>query len=136
MTNRKVLIADDEGAVRSLLRAPLEQAGFEIIEAADGREAAELALSERPGLLLLDIMMPRADGFEVMRRLRADPLTAAIPVVLLSGRPAEVRDYQAIHAGSDLFQTDDIALVVIKPLLTDASELVPALDRILATGSP
>lgn len=85
----KVLIADDSMTVRSLVAARLRADGYEVLEAEDGEEALTVAREQRPDLCVLDKVMPKLDGFEVVRLLREDPDTAAIPIVMLTERRSE-----------------------------------------------
>lgn len=89
MSNGRVLVVDDEEGIRVLCRVNLELGGYEVTEAADGVEALEVARAERPDLIFLDVMMPRMDGWETLHRLKKDPGTASIPVVLLTARTSE-----------------------------------------------
>jgi diguanylate cyclase (GGDEF)-like protein len=82
----RVLLADDSATVRALARIELEDAGYVVIEAADGREALEHAFECAPDVVLLDIEMPVMDGYETVLALKADPRTADVPVVFLTGR--------------------------------------------------
>jgi two-component system response regulator MtrA len=84
-----VLIADDDADILSLVRAVLERAGNEVISVADGAQALASVTERKPDLAVLDISMPELDGLEVLRRLRADSATSALPVVLLSARAQE-----------------------------------------------
>jgi two-component system phosphate regulon response regulator PhoB len=99
----KLLIADDEPAVRALVHATLEGDDYLILEAGDGMEALEVSQTERPRLVLLDIMMPRLDGLEVCRRLKRDPHTREIVVVMLTAQ-AQERD-RGMAAGADEYFT-------------------------------
>ncbi len=83
-SSRSVLVVDDEAHIRELLRQELEAAGYVVREAADGMEAIRMAKSEPPDLVLLDIMMPGMNGFEVAAVLRSAPETSAIPIIILS----------------------------------------------------
>ena len=85
----KVLVVDDEEGIRVLCRVNLELGGYEVLEAADGFTALEVARSQRPDLIFLDIMMPRMDGWEVLGHLKEETATANIPVVLLTARTSE-----------------------------------------------
>ena len=85
----RVLVVDDEEGIRVLCRVNLELGGYEVIEAADGVEALEMARSKRPDLIFLDIMMPRMDGWEVLEHLKEEASTSNIPVVLLTARTSE-----------------------------------------------
>jgi DNA-binding response OmpR family regulator len=85
----KVLIAEDSATVRRLVAARLIADGYEVLEASDGEEALKLALEEAPDLLVLDKVMPKLDGFEVIRALREDPRTSDLPIVMLTERTNE-----------------------------------------------
>jgi CheY-like chemotaxis protein len=100
----KLLIADDEPAVRALVHVTLEGDDYEILEAEDGVEALEKARDQSPRLVLLDIMMPRLDGLEVCRQLKADPDTSDIVVVMLTQAQERDRD-QGLAAGADDYFT-------------------------------
>ena len=84
-----ILVADDEDEIRELCRVNLEFEGYRVVEAADGIEAVAAASAVRPDLIFLDLMMPRMDGWEVLRRLKERDDTAAIPVVLLTAKTSE-----------------------------------------------
>ena len=88
-TGRRVLVVDDEQTIRLLCRVNLTASGIEVLEAPDGETGLELARSERPDLILLDVMMPGIDGWEVARRLAADDKTSEIPVVFLTARAGD-----------------------------------------------
>ncbi len=83
--SKKVLIADDEADVRAFVEAALEDDHYAIIEAADGEAAVAAAKAERPDLVILDVQMPKKNGFEVFDDLRHDDATKAIRVVMLTG---------------------------------------------------
>jgi len=85
----KILVAEDSSTVRKLVAARLSADGFEVLEAADGEEALILAKNDHPDLVVLDKMMPKLDGFEVVRALREDPETSAVPIVMLTDRTSE-----------------------------------------------
>ncbi len=101
----KLLIADDEPAVRALVHVTLEGDDYVILEAADGAEALEVSRFERPSLVLLDIMMPRLDGIEVCRQLKADPDTRGIVVVMLTAQAQERDRDRGLAAGADDYFT-------------------------------
>ncbi len=98
----KVLCIDDDPLVRQLLTLTLEKSGFVPLTAPDGTTGLALAATERPRLIVVDIMMPGLDGFEVCRRLRADPRTAAIPLVILTAGADPKLNVKAFQAGADL----------------------------------
>ena len=101
-----VLIVDDDAFIRKLVATTLEDvAGFELLEAADGQEAVDTARERPAELVFLDIDMPRMDGFEACRRLRAIDGTAAATIVMLTAAAGEEAERQAEEAGADLFLT-------------------------------
>jgi DNA-binding response OmpR family regulator len=87
----RVLVIDDEAAIRLLCRVNLEAEGMEVLEAPDGETGIEKARRERPDVILLDVMMPRRDGWDVAQVLVQDEATKEIPIIFLTAR-AEVRD--------------------------------------------
>ena len=87
----RALIIDDEAPIRLLCRVNLEAEGMEVLEAADGATGVALAKSELPDVIVLDVMMPRMDGWRVAEELTDDPATSAIPIIFLTAR-AELRD--------------------------------------------
>jgi DNA-binding response OmpR family regulator len=105
MTMKKVLIVDDDPDMRSLYRLVLRQEGLAVIEAQSGPEALSLAKEELPALILLDIMMPDMDGYEVCRRLRADPRTAELPVLMFSAKGTGSARRNGMLVGADDFMT-------------------------------
>jgi DNA-binding response OmpR family regulator len=87
----RVLVVDDDAPIRLLCRVNLEAEGMEVLEAADGADALEKARSEQPDVVLLDVMLPKLDGWRVAEALLEDPQTGEIPIVFLTAR-AELRD--------------------------------------------
>jgi DNA-binding response OmpR family regulator len=120
---RKVLIADDEENIVLSLEFLLRRAGFEVLVAGDGETALRMVAEHRPDLVLLDVMMPKRNGYEVCQRLRAHPKWRAIKVIMLSakGRGAEVE--KGISMGADLY--------VVKPF--SSAELMRQVDALLGT---
>lgn len=90
----KVLVVDDEPDVLLLCRVNLEFEGYTVIDAQDGEQALEKVRLEKPDIILLDVMMPGMDGWEVLASLKEDPTTSEIPVVMLT---AKVRELDQIH---------------------------------------
>ncbi len=86
-TDKKVLVADDEQAITELVAFALEMEGYMVIQAPDGPEALRLVKEEHPDLAMVDVMMPGLDGREVSRRIKGDPSTSDIPVLLFSAAP-------------------------------------------------
>jgi two-component system, OmpR family, alkaline phosphatase synthesis response regulator PhoP len=86
MSAKKILVADDESHILHVVSLKLRNAGFEVLTASDGQEALELALTERPDLLITDYHMPQLSGLELCRKLKHDPITAKIPAIMLTAR--------------------------------------------------
>jgi CheY-like chemotaxis protein len=95
-----ILLADDEGSIRTICRVNLETDGMSVVEAADGREALERIQRQQPDLVLLDVMMPDVDGWQVAADLAADPTTRDIPVVFLSARATREDKARAQELGA------------------------------------
>jgi len=95
-----ILIVDDEPSIRTLLRYILGRECFRVLEAEDGERALELARTERPDVMVLDVMMPRQNGFEVCRMLRQEPATAALPILLLTAKDTPIDRARAVQAGA------------------------------------
>lgn len=96
-----ILVADDEDDVRDLVVYRLSRSGYDVVEARDGEEALRLAAGAPPDLAVLDVMMPKVDGYEVTRRLRADAATSRIPVILLTSRSQESDVSHGFEVGAD-----------------------------------
>lgn len=110
---RRVLVADDEPAMRVLCRVNLQIEGVDVLEARDGSEALEIATRERPDLVLLDVMMPGIDGWDVARRLAQDRATRRIPILFmtaLAGSDDRRRGFEAGGVGYIVKPFDPIQL--------------------------
>ena len=90
MSKGKILVVDDEINITQILQFSIGAEGYEVITAQNGEEAIEKARREQPDLIILDIMMPRIDGYEACRILKANPLTKNIPVVLLTAKGRDI----------------------------------------------
>jgi DNA-binding response OmpR family regulator len=101
----KVLVVDDSAVVRRLVTARLEADGHEVAEASDGMEGLEAALAEPPDLVVLDRSMPRMDGFEVCTRLRENPATAEVAILMLTDSSGEQALTEGIERGADDFMS-------------------------------
>ena len=120
----RVLVIDDEGPIRLLCRVNLEAAGMEISEAEDGPSGVEAARAEQPDVILLDVMMPGMDGWEVFGELLKDERTAKIPIVFLTAR-AELRDQaRGLELGGIDYVTKPFNPLQLAPLVNDLLERV------------
>ena len=119
MPGERLLLVDDEDNLRSMLQAALRHNGFDVTGAADGRTALALAASEQPDLLVLDVMLPDLDGFEVCRRLRADG--SRVPVLFLTARDATEDKVRGLTLGGDDY--------LVKPFSLE--ELVARVEAVL-----
>lgn len=121
---KRVLLAEDEPNIVESLTFLLERAGFDVAAEADGRTALAAALGDPPDVLILDVMLPGADGFAVLRALRADPRGRRLPVIMLTAKGQREDRETALGCGADLFIT--------KPFSN--AEVVAAVNR-LASGA-
>jgi CheY-like chemotaxis protein len=121
---RRVLVIDDEADVRLLYRVNLRHAGFEVLEAENGEHGIEAARSHRPDAVVLDLMMPKVDGFDVLRALRADPTSSELPVLVLTADARSDDHRQCYELGADE--------VITKPFVPEA--LTQGISRLLATS--
>jgi CheY-like chemotaxis protein len=101
----RVLVVDDDDVIRQLITVNLELEGFEVATAVDGQDCLDKVKDVNPAVITLDIMMPRLDGWEAASRLRADPDTADIKVVLLSARAQEADLQRGDRIGVDAYLT-------------------------------
>lgn len=114
----KILIADDEPSLRLLVKATLStDKSLELIEAVDGNEALARSQSELPDLLLLDVMMPGLSGFEVCERIKNDPKTKKIVVIMLTAKGQQSDKDWAISVGSDYFLTKPFSPIELYNLI-------------------
>ena len=97
---KKILVVDDEFNVVKLLELILKDKGYEVIVAADGSEALEKTYKEKPDLIILDVMLPKIDGYEVCSKLRADENFKDLPVVLLTGLGMDIKKGMELGAVS------------------------------------
>ena len=99
---KHILFVDDDALLRRLVRDMLEQEGYDVSLASSGTEGLAYARSQLPDLILLDLMMPGMDGFEVCQKIRRDRRLSAIPVVMLTAMKSSDLNTQALTAGADL----------------------------------
>jgi DNA-binding response OmpR family regulator len=118
-----ILCADDDEDILSLVSLRLERAGFRVLRAVDGAAALAAVRSARPALVVLDVMMPKQTGYEVLTALRADPAFAELKVILLSARVQEADVELGLNAGADAY--------LAKPF--KAGDLVAKVQELLGT---
>ena len=99
----RVLIVDDSATIVALLKKFLQQNGYATLEAGDAETGVELARTERPDLVFLDIVLPNMNGFQALRILRRDPLTKDIPIIMISGNEQATEQFYAQRIGADDF---------------------------------
>jgi DNA-binding response OmpR family regulator len=121
--NKRILICDDDPLLVDLLDYRLTSRGYDVVIARDGGEAMERLQESVPDAIVLDAMMPVADGYEVLRRIREDEALAAIPVIMLTARKQERDIVQALELGASDY--------IVKPFIPE--ELVARLGRLLGT---
>jgi CheY-like chemotaxis protein len=118
----KILVVDDEPIVHRLLQHHLERAGYEMIGATNGREALELANSEAPQLIVMDVMMAEMDGLTALRSLKREEDTKEIPVIMITANSHYVTQQESEAAGASLFLTKPFSP---SQLLNEIRRLVP-----------
>ncbi|HEY2940120.1 MAG TPA: response regulator transcription factor [Gaiellaceae bacterium] len=122
-----ILLVDDEDAVQKLLAFPLERDGFRVVQARDGQEALERFAAERIDLVVLDLMLPKLDGLEVCKRLRA---SSSVPIIMLTARDDELDKVLGLELGADDYITKPFSIREfrsrVRALLRRASTPAPA----------
>ena len=120
----KILVCDDERHIVRLIQVNLERQGYEVVTAFDGKEGLEKIKAEKPNLVVLDVMMPYMDGFEVLKSLRREADTENLPVIMLTAKAQDKDVFEGYHYGADMYLT--------KPF--NPMELVTFVKRILGGG--
>lgn len=106
----RILLVEDNELNRDMLSRRLERRNYEVILAVDGGEAVEIAKSEMPDLILMDMSLPVVDGWEATRRIRSDPATSSVPIIGLSAHAMAGDKEKAIEAGCDEYDTKPVDL--------------------------
>src|SRR5277367_329449 len=112
-TKRRVLIVDDERDIVDLVRYNLNKNGYDALVACDGQQALEIARTQLPDLIVLDLMLPGLHGTEVARRLKADPRTSSIPIVMLTAKGEETDVVVGLTIGADDYVTKPFSMKVL-----------------------
>lgn len=102
---KRILAVDDEKHILRLVQINLEKAGYDVVTASNGREALEAVAAQKPALIVMDVMMPEMDGLEALQKLKDDPATADIPVVMLTAKAQDADVFQGWQSGADLYLT-------------------------------
>ncbi|BFI95468.1 MAG: hypothetical protein RSP_09780 [Rhodanobacter sp.] len=123
-TGTRMLVVDDSPTICAVLGRMLEQDGYAVQKAADGECALELAKAELPELIFLDIVLPGINGFAVLRALRHDPLTAHIPIVMISGNQQATEQFYVQRYGADDF--------IKKPF--NRNDVTASIDQLVCSG--
>ena len=123
---RKILIIEDDISTSQFLSYTMEHEGYQAIIALDGIDGLKKALAEKPDLIILDIMLPGLDGFELCHRLRAYPATADMPVLILSAKAQDADKSAAFKVGANYY--------IVKP--ADPANIVDAVKNILGKATP
>jgi DNA-binding response OmpR family regulator len=121
MAKGKILVVDDEVNITQILEFSIGAEGYEVVTAANGEEAIDKARREQPDLIILDVMMPKIDGFEACRILKANPLTKGIPVVLLTAKGRDIDK----RLGQEVGATD----YIVKPF--SPNKLIDRIHQLL-----
>jgi two-component system cell cycle response regulator DivK len=123
--SKRILIVEDQEDNRAILRDLLSQAGYDLIEAADGGQGVDLAQKERPDLILMDIQLPVIDGYEATRRIKADAQLKAIPIIAVTSYALSGDEAKARAAGCDGYVTKPFSP---RQLLAKVREYMPGED--------
>jgi two-component system phosphate regulon response regulator PhoB len=126
MSDKTILVVDDEAQIREMIAVALEMAGYSCIEAENAKDAFVAVMDHRPDMILLDWMLPETSGIELARRLKRDPGTAEIPIIMLTAKSAEDNKIQGLEVGADDYIT--------KPF--SPRELVARLKAVLRRATP
>ncbi len=119
--DKRILVADDDPVILRLIQVNLELEGYQVLTANNGEEALEQATAEKPDLVILDIMMPRLDGYQTCERLKAEDMTKDIPVVFLSAKAQQADIEKGKSYGVEEYLT--------KPF--DPTELLEVVERLV-----
>lgn len=103
--SKKILAVDDEKHIVRLVQINLQKAGYEVTTASNGREALESVAEQHPDLIVMDVMMPEMDGFAALQKLKENPATAKIPVIMLTAKAQDEDVFKGWKSGADLYLT-------------------------------
>lgn len=126
MTGKKILLVDDETHILRAAEIKLTRSGYDVTCAQDGEQAWQLIQQARPDILVTDLQMPRVDGFELSRRVRTNPDTRDMPILVLTAKGFEM-------AHRDLAEAYGVVAIISKPF--SPRELVRCIDNVVVTGN-
>jgi two-component system cell cycle response regulator DivK len=126
MANELILIVEDDDNSRKLLRDALQVKGYRTVEAPTGELGLELAAQRRPALVLLDIQLPGISGFDVLRRLRADPATGATPVIAVTASVMSAQQNEVLQAGFDALEPKPVSIIGLLRRMRELLDRQPA----------
>lgn len=121
MSGQKVLVVDDSWTELTMIAAPLRNSGFEVVTAVDGDEAMEKVFKERPQCIVLDVVLPKQNGFQLCRKFKSLEASRNIPIILLTSKSTQLDKAWGLRQGADLYMT--------KPFNED--ELVASVRRLV-----
>jgi two-component system alkaline phosphatase synthesis response regulator PhoP len=135
----RILVVDDDSTIRSVLQSYLEHADFAVRAASDGETALRLVRQERPDVLVLDLMLPRRDGWDVLRVIRADPALRTMPVILLTARSDDTDKVMGLELGADDYVTKPFngreVVARVRALLRRAEFVSDDAPQVLTAGA-
>ena len=135
MTGEKILIVDDEENIIQLSRLYLEREGYNVVEAGDGEAALAQVAAEKPALIVLDIMLPKLDGFDVCRSIRLD---SDVPIIMLTARDDDIDKIVGLELGADDYLTKPFnpreLVARVKAILRRAQGQIPASEKVIRLG--
>jgi DNA-binding response OmpR family regulator len=119
MANEKILVADDSSTTVEMIKAALEQEKFKVITACDGQEALDKTYQERPNLILLDVEMPKINGYQVCKQLKENLKTKDIPIVMLTVKSKESDKQWGLGMGADEYLTKPFEMVKVIEIIKE-----------------
>jgi two-component system alkaline phosphatase synthesis response regulator PhoP len=114
---KTILVVDDEPDIVRVLKVQLEQDGYQVVSAENGQHALERVTRDRPDLILMDHMMPVMDGLEALEKLKGDPATAQIPVIILTANDDYAQMSRSWEIGSDLYLTKPVPVAELSTII-------------------
>jgi len=132
--DKKILVIEDDPATSRLVDYSLRHEGYQVISAANGLEGIRKALNEAPDLVILDVMLPGMDGFEICHRLRAEPATAQLPILMFSAKAQEIDKDTGLKVGADDYLSKPAAPAEIvsrvENLLAKKNHITPSQEKV------